>query len=173
MRKAIPFTDFPEKGTNEVNRVVFVPEDGRDGARPSKPMMQPSLEGRPPCRPGSDKRCPTGRVYINATQYFGGIPQATVSDLPIKNQKSAITNPCVWSFRIGGYQVCEKWLKDRKGRTLDYADIQHYQKIVVALRETIHLMAATDQTIASHGGWPDAIGGGSSVGAVVFECETC
>jgi predicted helicase len=24
----------------------------------------------------------------------------------------------VWNFHIGGYQVCEKWLKDRKGRTL-------------------------------------------------------
>src|SRR5207249_5573305 len=39
----------------------------------------------------------------------------------------------VWNFRIGGYQVCEKWLKDRKGRTLSTDDIVHYQKIVVAL----------------------------------------
>ena len=46
----------------------------------------------------------------------------------------------VWNFHIGGYQVCEKWLKDRKGRTLSKDDIAHYQKIVVALAETIRLM---------------------------------
>ncbi len=67
--------------------------------------------------------------------------------------------PDIWSFRIGGYQVCEKWLKDRKGLTLDYTEIQHYQRIVVALSETIRLMAAIDQTIAAHGDWPGAFGG--------------
>ena len=39
----------------------------------------------------------------------------------------------VWNFHVGGYQVCEKWLKDRKGRALTKDDIAHYQKIVVAL----------------------------------------
>ena len=43
----------------------------------------------------------------------------------------------VWDFHIGGYQVCHKWLKDRKGRTLSDEDVAHYQKIVVALKETI------------------------------------
>lgn len=42
---------------------------------------------------------------------------------------------------IGGYQVCDKWLKDRRGRTLGYDDIEHYKKISVALAETIRLMA--------------------------------
>lgn len=42
---------------------------------------------------------------------------------------------------IGGYQVCEKWLKDRRGRTLSYDDVEHYKKICVALGETIRLMA--------------------------------
>ncbi len=60
----------------------------------------------------------------------------------------------VWTFRIGGYQVCEKWLKDRKGRTLSKDDIAHYQKIVVALSETIRLMAKIDEIIEEHGGWP-------------------
>jgi type I restriction-modification system DNA methylase subunit len=62
----------------------------------------------------------------------------------------------VWNFHIGGYQVCEKWLKDRKGRTLTAEDIAHYQKIVVALSETIRLMAEIDEVIESHGGWPGA-----------------
>ncbi len=60
----------------------------------------------------------------------------------------------VWNFHIGGYQVCEKWLKDRKGRQLSKEDITHYQKIVVALAETIKIMAEIDKTIEAHGGWP-------------------
>jgi len=62
----------------------------------------------------------------------------------------------VWNFHIGGYQVCEKWLKDRKGRTLSAEDIAHYQKIVVALTETIRLMKEIDEVIDVHGGWPTA-----------------
>jgi predicted helicase len=62
----------------------------------------------------------------------------------------------VWNFHIGGYQVCEKWLKDRKGRTLSDEDIAHYQKIVVALSETIRLMKEIDEVIEVHGGWPGA-----------------
>ena len=62
----------------------------------------------------------------------------------------------VWNFHIGGYQVCHKWLKDRKGRTLSDDDIAHYQKIVVAISETIRLMAEIDEVIEEHGGWPGA-----------------
>lgn len=62
----------------------------------------------------------------------------------------------VWNFHVGGYQVCEKWLKDRKGRTLSKDDLAHYHKIVVALSETIRLMGLIDEAIAKHGGWPEA-----------------
>ena len=62
----------------------------------------------------------------------------------------------VWNFHIGGYRVCEKWLKDRKGRRLTRNDIAHYQKIVAALSETIRLMSEIDEIIEQHGGWPDA-----------------
>ena len=60
----------------------------------------------------------------------------------------------VWNFHIGGYQVCEKWLKDRKGRNLSADDRTHYQKIVVALSETIRIMSQVDIVIERHGGWP-------------------
>jgi predicted helicase len=80
----------------------------------------------------------THRVSINKTQYFEGVP------------------PEVWNFNIGGYQVCEKWLKDRKGRKLTIDEIDHYQKIVVALKETIRLMTEIDEIIEAHGGWPGA-----------------
>jgi predicted helicase len=63
----------------------------------------------------------------------------------------------VWNLHIGGYQVCEKWLKDRKGRTLSEDDIEQYHSIVVALSETIRLMDEIDEVIDQHGGWP--IGG--------------
>jgi predicted helicase len=62
----------------------------------------------------------------------------------------------VWNFHIGGYQVCEKWLKDRKGRTLLKDDIAHYHKIIIALAETIRLMSEIDKVIDEHGGWPGA-----------------
>ena len=66
---------------------------------------------------------------------------------------------------LGGYQVCEKWLKDRQakggknpqpGRVLTTEDIDHYQKIIVAISETIRIMAEIDEVIEEHGGWPGA-----------------
>jgi len=71
----------------------------------------------------------------------------------------------VWNFRIGGYQVCHKWLKDRKGRMLSKDDIAHYQKIVVALAETIRLMKEIDEVIEQHGGWPGAFQTGETKAA--------
>ena len=81
----------------------------------------------------SQGKAKAGRVYINKEQYFEGVP------------------PEVWQFYVGGYQVCEKWLKDRRGRKLDLDDINHYQKTVVALAETIRLMAEIDAAIPA---WP-------------------
>lgn len=45
--------------------------------------------------------------------------------------------------------MCRKWLDDRRkaSRTLSKADLEHYQKIVVALTETIPLMKAVDEVI--------------------------
>jgi predicted helicase len=68
-----------------------------------------------------------GKVYINDTQYFNHVPQAS------------------WEFYIGGYQPAQKWLKDRKDRKLSYDDILHYQKIIVALSETDRLMKEIDK----------------------------
>ena len=71
----------------------------------------------------------------------------------------------VWEFHIGGYQVCKKWLKDRQGRggqnprsgrILSKEDIDHYQKIIVAISETIRIMGEIDEVIEEHGGWPSA-----------------
>jgi hypothetical protein len=53
----------------------------------------------------------------------------------------------VWEFRIGGYQVSHKWLKDRNKRKLNLTDIYHYQKVIIALQNTIRLMEAIDERI--------------------------
>lgn len=65
----------------------------------------------------------------------------------------------VWDFKIGGYQVCHKWLRDRKGRTLSDEDIEFYQRIIVALNETISAMSDIDKIAETHGGWPKAFQG--------------
>lgn len=85
-----------------------------------------------------------GRVYINAAdvrrgvraQYFEGVPAEA------------------WEFQVGGHQVCEKWLKDRRGQQLTYDDLTHYQKVVTALAATIELMDVIDDAIEERGGWP-------------------
>lgn len=63
-----------------------------------------------------------GRVHINPDQYFDAVPELA------------------WSFFIGGYQPAQKWLKDRRGRTLSWDDIGHYQKIIKILMETDRVM---------------------------------
>lgn len=57
-------------------------------------------------------------------------------------------------FWVGGYQVCHKWLKDHKGRTLTFDDLKHYQCIVAALAETITLIEQVDEAIEEYGVWP-------------------
>ena len=67
------------------------------------------------------------RVYINAEQYFEGVP------------KSA------WYFFIGGYQPAQKWLKDRKGLTLSFDDVKHYGCIIYVLQQTERIMQEIDK----------------------------
>ncbi len=69
----------------------------------------------------------SGKVYINKTQYFANVPELA------------------WNFYIGGYQPAQKWLKDRKNRTLTYDDISHYRKIIAILIETHKLMLELDK----------------------------
>ncbi|MCY4054837.1 MAG: N-6 DNA methylase [Cyanobacteria bacterium MAG CAR4_bin_6] len=77
-----------------------------------------------------------GQVWINSEQCFHGI------------------SPQTWNCAIGGYRPAQKWLKERKGRCLSFADIDHYRHICGALAATSRLMATIDSTIAAHGGWP-------------------
>ncbi len=71
-------------------------------------------------------------MHINKTQYFSEVPETA------------------WNFYIGGYQPAQKWLKDRKNRTLNHDDIIHYQKIILALFETARLMKEIDTEWQPH-----------------------
>jgi type I restriction-modification system DNA methylase subunit len=89
------------------------------GASGAKAPPPPSAAPLPTASPQGGS---TGRVFINRDQYFDGVPEIA------------------WTFRIGGYQPAQKWLKDRRGRALSWDDIGHYQKIVKILIETDRIM---------------------------------
>ncbi|MFH1108544.1 MAG: type ISP restriction/modification enzyme [Planctomycetota bacterium] len=99
--------------------------------RATYPIPGDNRVEKPHYKPPTDEA--QGRVHVNSTQYFDDIPQD------------------VWEFHVGGYQVCEKWLKDRRGRTLTYDDIETYRKITEAIRQTIRLTSAIDAFIPA---WP-------------------
>lgn len=106
-----------------------VPGDDRVKRRGGFPKLISAGESRTKTGEVADKN----RVYINLKQYFRGVPKDA------------------WEFQVGGYQVLHKWLKDRKGRELSYEEKIHWQKIVVALKETMRLMDEIDETIPQ---WP-------------------
>ena len=66
------------------------------------------------------------RVWINPTQYF--------TDVPVE----------VWEYEVGAYKVCEKWLKDRRGKALSRAELQQYRAILRAVAETFQVMESID-----------------------------
>ncbi len=113
---------------------------GKGDNRVEKPKYTPSLNPSPQSRKLSGLALgPTvgaqagegwvrsGCVYINKEQYFEGISEE------------------VWSYQIGGYQVCDKWLKDRKERILTLDEIQTYCRIVTAINKTIEIQKAIDE----------------------------
>lgn len=104
-------TTYPVGGDNKVEKVVFSHSE----------LVSESIK-RKDKETLKQVQGDTGRVYINKEQYFGNVPEIA------------------WNFYIGGYQPAQKWLKDRKGRTLTNSDIEHYQKIIVALTETDRIM---------------------------------
>ena len=71
------------------------------------------------------------RVYINAEQYFDGVPVSA------------------WNFFIGGYQPAQKWLKDRKGMTLSFEDVKHYGHIIYVLQQTEKIMGEIDDVMSN------------------------
>ncbi|EFL88046.1 type ISP restriction/modification enzyme [Ahrensia sp. R2A130] len=130
------FADISAKGT-QLRRLHLMEEaaigdtpfpfegeapDGEDGSV-AKPQFVETGKG-------------TGLVAINGTasspgQHFQNVPKIA------------------WEFFIGGYQPAQKWLKDRKGRTLSFDDIRHYQKIIKILSETDRIMKTIEMEFES------------------------
>jgi len=75
------------------------------------------------------------RVWINGAQYFEPVP------------------PDVWAYRVGGYEVCPKWLDDRKGANLSLEERLTYQKMVTALQRTLCLQEEIDRVVQQAWGW--------------------
>ncbi len=135
-------TGFPVAGSDKVEKVRYVEQVTEEEEAPAAPSSARAVnyklsltfdnKVRGKIQPEAKPK-PRGRVYINKTQYFEGI------------------EPDVWKFQIGGYQVLHKWLKDRKRRKLSFDDLFHYQKIVVALKETMRLIEEIDGLILA---WP-------------------
>lgn len=109
----------------KVNQFITTfPQMGSDEVE--KPLYKPINVRVENIRPQQTKK-KIGNVWINDEQYFGNVPEIA------------------WNFYIGGYQPAQKWLKDRKGRTLTNEEIEHYQKIIVALTETDRIMKEIDK----------------------------
>ncbi len=113
-----PITTYPIDGSNEVEKIRF---------ELSNPVIPTKEESHNKQVEASYRNLTIGKIFINSEQYFDKVPQIA------------------WEFYIGGYQPAQKWLKDRKGRALSYDDIVHYQKIIVALTLTDHLMKQIDK----------------------------
>ncbi|MCL2073128.1 MAG: hypothetical protein FWH18_04350 [Marinilabiliaceae bacterium] len=107
--------DYPVDGSNKVEKVIY--KRGIAGQARNDGNGEQGSAGQ-----ARNDDSVGGRVYINDTQYFDNVPLIS------------------WNFYIGGYQPAQKWLKDRKDRTLDYDDVRHYQKIIFVLTETEKLM---------------------------------
>ena len=108
--------------------------DAEGSDLPAFPAAGPNRVGK--VRYAPPTAATPGRVWIDGGQYFEGVAPET------------------WSFAIGGYRPAEKWLKDRRGRTLGFDDIAHYRRLCAALSETRRLMTRIDETIDAAGGWP-------------------
>ncbi len=131
----VPFPSSPEmfraiSEQGEALRRLHLMEDTAIGDAPypfdgDAPDGQASVVDKP--------RFEGDRVYINGKddegQYFDKVPEVS------------------WGFYIGGYQPAQKWLKDRKGRTLSWDDIRHYQKIIKILFETDRIMRGIEMPI--------------------------
>ena len=74
-------------------------------------------------------RLENNRVYINSEQYFDNVPESA------------------WNFYIGGYQPAQKWLKDRKGMSLNFEDVKHYGRIIYILKHTEQIMQEIDKIL--------------------------
>ena len=84
----------------------------------------------------------------HCTRFENLIYRALSSGLITESKAAVLLNKTteeVWRYYIGGYQIAEKWLKDRKGTKLDLNAIIHYSNILYVLAQTIYLSKEIDK----------------------------
>lgn len=72
-----------------------------------------------------------GKLYINSNQYFNDVPEQ------------------IYNFYVGGYQVLDKFLKDRKGKELSTDEVETLEKVIKAIAFTIDQMKKIDKLTKS------------------------
>ncbi|MCU0959300.1 MAG: hypothetical protein MUF48_04285 [Pirellulaceae bacterium] len=77
-------------------------------------------------------------VHINAELRIAGVSHA------------------VWEFRVGSYQVCKKWLQERRGRWVTADEIQHYARLLAAVQQSLQYVQDVEHVVEAHGGWSRA-----------------
>ena len=132
LKRDFPHIPYP-KDTTTFDKLVIAGKKLRE-LHLMKDSSKWNARRRFPCMgEGSDsleyRRWENGKIYFNDTQYFDNVPQA------------------IWEFYIGGYQVADKWLKDRVNTDISYNEIVHYQNILYSIEGTIQLMKEIDDII--------------------------
>lgn len=134
LKRDFPHIPYP-KDTTTFEKLVVIGKKLRE-LHLMKDCSKWNARHRFPCiGEGSDtleyRRWENEKIYFNDTQYFDNVP---------KN---------VWDFYIGGYQVADKWLKDRINTDISYNEIVHYQNILYSIENTIGLMKEIDEILIS------------------------
>jgi predicted helicase len=118
------FRDVSSKG-GELRRLHLMEADGIGDCH--YPLCG---DGNAQVQVGFPKYVPTGEsigdVHINETQRFSGVPEVS------------------WEFWVGSYQPAQKWLKDRRGRSLSTNDLIHYQHMIWILAETDRIVKSIE-----------------------------
>jgi predicted helicase len=114
-------TKFYRNGSNEIKMRKFILAD-QVGPEFDFPRLDYEIKAN-----GIKFKKRSIVVINNQNQYFGPI------------------NEDVWNYQIGGYQVLDKWLKDRTNKTLSAEDIKHYCKIATVIARTIEIQKEIDR----------------------------
>jgi predicted helicase len=69
----------------------------------------------------SKQRYKDNKIYINQTLFIEGVDKK------------------VWEYKIGSYQVIDKWLKYRIGKELEFEDLEHLEKMIKIIKKTIEI----------------------------------
>jgi len=71
------------------------------------------------------------KIWINDEQYFTAVSEE------------------IWNYKIGGFRICEKWLKERRGRILSFEESELFKQIILSITLTIKIQNDIDKLYES------------------------